>query len=392
MNTKCFTIIFLLALLSPAALAVELTVTRLSVTGTETTDPGLVRAAFLEVAVGDTLDELALNQAADLARNRLIALGYFGSVEVLVLPSKTKPGTAALVVEVTEGFTGRYGGGALWARFGTANLGGQGHDVDLWLGWNRQALGWTARLAGAPGWTLGAEGGNRPLVWTDTTGKNREDHALGASTSLAKDWGWGWTTGAALGAEAVFDPGYGAPEFRSTPRAWIEGSGRAPEFSAVGSLVRFDASTFLPDTLVRGGLEARSTVALGGGFKAAFRGVVIAQTAGASTRDDLVLAGLDAVRKPYDATDRGRALGWTSAELRWANSWNLLGFTTLVIEPALVFDVGMAWNNEPSPLRWAAGAALRAFVGSPVSLPLKLDATFDQDQRFWLGFSTSAPY
>lgn len=377
LTTTAFTLV---ALLFGTPSWADLTVTRISVTGTEVTDPALVRAAFLEVAEGDTLDEARLDEVATLVRDRLVSLGTFDEVNVWVIRSKTNPGTAALVAEVTEGFPFRFGGGPYWGHFGVVNLGGRGHDLDLWLGTNRQAVGWTAH-PGAPGWagwTLGAEAGNRPLVWTASDGVRQEEHAVGASTSVSRDWGWGWTTGAALAADQVFDPVYTSSSPRVAPQGRVEWSRRAPGFSPVGPLVRVEATGVFPGPLARLGMDLRATFDLGAGFRAGFRGVGVVQRGEAPDREVLVATDLG-LRRTFEPSRRD-AVAWASAELRWRSPFDL-GFITF--EPALIADVGDGW---------ATGGALRVYLGKPVSLPLQIEGTWDEEGRTWWGFSTTAPF
>jgi len=390
---KNFTFLLLFFLALPGFSA-DLTLSRISVVGTETTDPAVVRSAFVEVSVGDSLSEDQLAEAAQRAKDRLVGWGYFGSVDVLVVRSKSKPGTAALVAEVTEGFLYRFGGGPIWGSFGSLNLGGQAKEAAFWLGWNQQAVAWTDR---APGWKGGRwtmEAGNRPRGWIDAAGVGHEIHALGGSGSLVHDWGWGWETGVRVEANGLTDVDYRGMVFQAVPGAWLGWSAVPPGFSPDrGVALRAGANAGLPDGWVRYQGDARAYLPLMGGLKTAFRGVATAQTGEFVPRDAVLLSGLDGVRKAFDASDRGRAAAWTSAELRWAAmTIDLFGFTAMAVEPALVFDSGLAWDKEQGPVSWAGGLAFRLFLAAPVSLPLRLEGTIDDGHHYRIGFGASAPF
>ena len=391
MKWKCF--VLLQGLVALSAFSLDLTVSRISVTGVETTDSAVVQAAFVEVEVGDTLSIEQLTEAAERAQSRLISWGIFGSVEVLLIPSTSKPGTAALVATVSEGFPFRFGGGPIWGRFGVANLAGQGKNAQVWLGINKQALAYTDLVPGWRGGQWTVEAGNRPRSWFDATGKKQDWQAVGGVASLSQDWGWGWETGLAAELNALTDAAYRGAVLEALPTISLAWSRLTPGFSPEhGVLVRAEELGSVLDGWVRSRGDARAYLPLGAGFKTAFRVTGAVQTGGYAARDALLLSGLDGVRKAFDASDRGWANLWTSAELRWvATPSGILGLNVFW-EPALFFDAGLAWDQQRTPLVWAGGLALRLFLTAPVFLPLRLEGSLDNQNRFQLSFGASAPF
>jgi hypothetical protein len=390
MNTKCFSLFWFLA----ASLGAEdLTLTKIVVVGT-TTKEAAVRQAFVELTEGQSFPRRVLNEAAELAADRLTALGYFSSVQVNVVVSAALPGTAKVVAEVTDGFPWFFGGGSIWALAGLKNLDGSGQDAALWLGWNRQAVGWADH---APGWKGGSwalTAGNQPLDWVDASGTRYERQGVGAALALDQELGWGWSAEVRQETRWEFDPGYtgGRPRAIETGRlAWQRlPPGYSPDHGASAVV---SAHTYLPDGLFRQGTDLRGYVPLGGGVKAAFRAAGVTQQGAFDARDALVLSGLDTVRKSFDAADLDRSITWASAELRWAAvTWSFFGVAPATLEPAVIFDAGAGRSDSGTTAACAAGVALRLLIAVPVSVPVRLEATLDNKQRLWWGLGVSAPF
>jgi hypothetical protein len=122
-------------------------------------------------------------------RYRLEESGYFYDVNVTTVPPRRNPGERTVIIEVTEGFLMRFGGGNAYAMFGQVGLGGERQEVRAYGGWNQNGLAYAHhRLGGLPlllGGSLfyyGPGGGansaglpelsenTRPLAGTITTG------------------------------------------------------------------------------------------------------------------------------------------------------------------------------------------------------------------------------
>jgi hypothetical protein len=84
-------------------------------------------------------------------RYRLEESGYFYNVNVSAVPPRRNPGERTVIIEVTEGFLMRFGGGNAYAMFGRAGLGGDRQEVRGYGGWNRNGLAYAHhRLGGLP--------------------------------------------------------------------------------------------------------------------------------------------------------------------------------------------------------------------------------------------------
>lgn len=389
MRKNRFILLFLV--LVPFAYAQELRVSKIAIFGNEKTKAEVILGAFLEVSEGDTLSKDQLLAAADLARDRLVALDYFSSVLVAVIESRTVPGTARIVVEVVEGFEGRFGGGPVWGMAGLKNFGGEGQDGTLWLGLNRQAAGWTNLAPGWKGGSWSVEAGNDPVTWTDGSGNFRENQGLGAQVQIGQALGWGWTLEGDQSTRWERTDGSGTAMVRTAQGGGLQWSTAPPGFSPDhGQSANLRVHALFPGPLFRQEAEAKSYWNLGFGLKAALRVAASTQQGPFDDRDAQVLSGLEGLRKPFDVSDLARTKVWASAELRWSTpEWPLLGFTTLV-EPALIADAGGAGGDSGSA--WDVGGALRVYWGAPVEVPLRLEVTLDNKQRWWTGFGVEAPY
>ena len=373
--------------LAASAWAEDLTLSRIDVSVTGNTDEKVVRGAFLEVTEGRTYPRTVLEGAVQEVQDRLVNLNYFSSVLVTLVVSQKTPGTARIVVEVTDGFTARYGGGPIFGMVGGVNAGGRGEDWYVALGLNRQSFDWTSRY---PGWTGGSwelDAGNAPWDWIDSSGTVQEDHLAGAKVRVTQALGWGWSTAAFQDTHWDLIPDYSTGSLRTAQGAELTWDRSAPGFSPDrGTKVLGRFTGIFPGHLYREEGDARAYFALGGGVKLAFRAAVATQQGDFATKDALALTGFDSLRQPFTATDLVRTAAWSSAELRWAVARvPFLGFTTLDVEPALVADFGGA-------LRWDAGVGLRLFLDIPVDLPIRIEYTVDNQHRTWFGVTLENPF
>jgi hypothetical protein len=146
--------------------------------------------SFTGLRPGKDYTQAGLEGEIARTRYRLEESGYFYDVNVSAVPPRRNPGERTVIIEVTEGFLMRFGGGNAYAMFGRVGLGGERQEVRAYGGWNRNGLAYVHhRLGGLPlllGGSLfyyGLGGGaandaglpelsedTRPLAGTITTG------------------------------------------------------------------------------------------------------------------------------------------------------------------------------------------------------------------------------
>ncbi|HNY18127.1 MAG TPA: hypothetical protein PKL75_11775 [Treponemataceae bacterium] len=101
--------------------------------------PETIRS-FLSVRPGLIVAPRDLERRCLDSERRLIESGYVYEASVLPLPSKNGAVERLIVVSVTEGFFGRFGGGGIWAMAGKAGLFGDRASALFWAGYNRNGF------------------------------------------------------------------------------------------------------------------------------------------------------------------------------------------------------------------------------------------------------------
>ena len=98
--------------------------------------PETIRS-FLSVRPGLMVAPGDLERRCLDSERRLTESGYVYEASVLSMPSKNGAAERLVVVSVTEGFFGRFGGGGIWAMVGKAGLFGDRASALFWAGYNR---------------------------------------------------------------------------------------------------------------------------------------------------------------------------------------------------------------------------------------------------------------
>ena len=98
--------------------------------------PETIRS-FLSVRPGLMVAPGDLERRCLDSERRLTESGYVYEASVLSMPSKKGAAERLVVVSVTEGFFGRFGGGGIWAMVGKAGLFGDRASALFWAGYNR---------------------------------------------------------------------------------------------------------------------------------------------------------------------------------------------------------------------------------------------------------------
>jgi hypothetical protein len=101
--------------------------------------PETIRS-FLSVRPGLTVPARDLERRCLDSERRLTESGYVYEASVLSLPSIKGADERLVVVSVTEGFFGRFGGGGYWAMAGKTGLFGDRASALFWAGYNRNGF------------------------------------------------------------------------------------------------------------------------------------------------------------------------------------------------------------------------------------------------------------
>jgi len=367
--------------------------------GNAFTEEEVVRDYITDFNNGDVVAAEALDDALRRLEDRLMATGYFYDALAIAVPAAAEPGTAGpgtvnVVVEVTEGFRYRFGGGAAYGYFGIANLGGTGKEIGVMAGYNAQAVAYSDHHTGLGRLFWEIDGGNRPGSRVDQDGGDRPYQDVGGALTLGWDFPRDWRFGVGGARSIRYAPDYGEAENLAWIDATLSRQVTSGFFSAPGHRLSFSLRNFAPDGVYRGSADARIYLPLGSdALLAALRIGGALQTDADRDLLDLSLMEIDGVRRNF--TDRGFGSGvWqANLELRWKalRRWA----DTVTLEPALFVDAGAAalQAGEPfgTPL-FGYGTALRIYFAAPVYVPLRLEWAWGDGStpRFYL--AVEAPF
>ena len=112
------------------------------------TDPRAVYS-FLDFRPGSSMESAALESSCALARRRLEATGWFYTASVFTAPPLLHPESRTVVIELSEGFRPRFGGGAYYASLGEEDWQGRGLSYSLTAGLNAAAASLGSASTGA---------------------------------------------------------------------------------------------------------------------------------------------------------------------------------------------------------------------------------------------------
>ncbi len=99
------------------------------------TEPEYLKS-FFSWKPGDLIDSEKLEKEVVRTQQRIIDTNLFYSVKVSIIPPKKYPESRSIIIQVTEGFRLRFGGGNAYAEFGIKNIGGNGHSFLATAGYN----------------------------------------------------------------------------------------------------------------------------------------------------------------------------------------------------------------------------------------------------------------
>ncbi len=367
--------------------------------GNTFTQEGVVRDFISDFRDGDVREAAVLDAALRRLEDRLMATGYFYDALAIAVPIAAEPGTAGpdmvnVVVEVTEGFRYRFGGGAAYGYFGIANLGGTGKDLGVMAGYNAQAVAYSDHHTGLGRLFWEIDGGNRPGSRVDQAGTDRPYQDVGGALTLGWDFPRDWRFGVGGARSQRYAPDYGEAENLAWIDATLSRQATSGFFSAPGHRMSFGLRNFAPDGVYRGTADARIYQPIrSDALLAALRIGGALQTDADRDLLALSLMEIDGVRRNF--TDRGFGSGvWqANLELRWKAL--RLWADTVTLEPALFADAGAAAAQAGEPFGaplFGYGTALRIYFAAPIYVPLRLEWAWGDGStsRFYL--AVEAPF
>jgi outer membrane protein assembly factor BamA len=382
-----------------AAEVAPLEVRRVKILGNKTTSTALILSYCAELREGKRVAARSLDRTLERIRMRLLLTKWFYAVEAYAVPGKDGKGVV-IVLEVEEGYLYRYWGGAIYAGFGKANLGGRGAFFGVEAGYNRQTAIYQEEFLFSRPAYLRIVAGNLAVPYLDGASMaavQKVGAQLGAGARLPRDL----RVGLILDYGAHFETNYAYRDQALWAGARLQFDRKDDFFSSrTGASAELQASALAPHGAIRASAEGAVYIPLAAKLVWAIRGKIAIQPplAAVGPLYRLSYAGQNGVRADYHAGMGGDLFWLASQEIRWRPlRGKLFQFMDVTLEPALYFDAGRAYDLAPAgafgkKVSWAVGIAPRIFLGIPIFLPLRPEISFDDTLHLKFFFSVESVF
>ncbi len=111
------------------------------------TEPNYLRT-FFKWKPGDVIELKQLEKEVIRSQQRIVDSNLFYSVKVSIIPPRKYPEKRSIIIQVTEGFRYRYGGGNAYGVFGINNFDGNGRSFMAKAGYNIVQFNYSESLIG----------------------------------------------------------------------------------------------------------------------------------------------------------------------------------------------------------------------------------------------------
>jgi hypothetical protein len=370
--------LFLTIFIAAFTWAEDVRVHSIVIAGNTFTSESVIRDYITDFREGSVLDQSRLDTLLARVEDRLVNTMYFYEVSVLSVPLKDEPGSVKVIVEVTEGFRYRPGGGNAYAYFGIDNIRGLGKDAAIALGYNAQMVYWQDDHTGIGNVFYGVAAGNSPVSYLGQDGGTVDRQNLGVSAEV------GWTMPHDVRLQAGSGFGYrhdGDFQF-DDDYSYVEAIARQSVLSGFiaseGHLLEASVRRYMPYGFTRYSADARAYTNL---FidKLTVAGRLAASTDSGVSPDFLTLNLMDhnGVRRNFTAEAFGAASWQFNIELRWkALVFPVMSLFGVTLEPVVFFDAGAVspeTNIDFGPLLTGFGTGIRIYLDAPVYVPIRLE-------------------
>ncbi len=346
-------------------------------------------------------------------KERMDNTSWFYQVNIFTTDSKENTNIRNIIIEVSEGFLYRFGGGSIYGLYGKENVWGGGEYYYTSLGYDMQAVQFGSRLL-AGHYFFDVNGGNNPSFYYTNNNKNAYDTVYiqnaGGEGKFGYLLNYDNRISALINYRTVFNTAYnsiggyysGGFTIESDKKTGIftspEGHYIFTEYeyiipveksSSAINRVEINAAKYLPLILH---YDSFNNLYFAGKIGVKFQN-------GENIPDYLKisLVGIDGIRSWNIPDLTGNSLVESHLELRWDFlNTVLLDIFNLELEALIFSDAGGAFNKIQDSafdrIEYAYGIGLRAFFGVPVFIPLRLEGGWDKNGAFSLFFCTDAPF
>lgn len=395
-----YMLLFCLFFLSSVAWAQEVVINRIKIIGNSYTDEKVIRDYLPELSSGQRIDQSQLEGILRKVEKRLERTQYFYGTTTQIVPTQKDPTKVNIIVEVTEGFLYRFGGGSGFFAMGMANLEGQGRDAGVLIGPQVAYVQWQDTHVDRGHYELSGSVGYSPVLYKDHINTAVQDYKRVASVFLGKNISPEWTVGVNVEGARLFDDRYATrfdylyPALRSSYLSIDD-----PFDPAQGARIDVSLGYVTGAQLKRSSLEARYYWECVPDTLVVASRLMVGMQAGSLGQDyfGYSLNDSNAIRFEVDRGYFGKQVMLISEEIRyrWLRG-ALLGFIDTTLEPVAFVDLGKAADTMSGmrdySLQYAYGLGLRLMLGAPVYVPLRLELGWGAGGSAKVGVVVGAPF
>ena len=374
----------ILSLLLVVATVRATTLRQIKVVGAEVSKPATVASFFQGASPGDTIELGELESLCRRAEERMSSSQWFYRGQCLVVESVVQPSSYNVVLDVQDGFRDRYWGGNAFGGYGRVNAWGEGWELRAEAGPNRQTFRASRYRGSWNPWLFEAWIGRRDTtLYRLPSSASRTEPFMGGGLGLGRELPGDWSIWMDAGVFRFPEPSTARPalprlslqlrrETRDDAFSPRRGMGLALTASKLGTGQGRGVSTDLATYWTP---APRLTMAM------RLQGTVQEVP---EMDDHPGLGSIRGLRGPIGEELVGIWTGLAQTEARvrlWRGT--VLAFADLSVETLLFFDAGgaaMSWDPEFEGAQTgatAAGTGLRAWFGSPVFVPVRLEYGVD---------------
>ncbi len=378
----------------------ELTIRKIEVKGNTFTKAERILGFAKEISEGQIRDSLELEENAGRIKERLEITLWFDSVGVSLASNEKDARSVDVIIEVKEGFLYLLWGGDLYAAIGKANFDRNGSMALLELGTNRQRLSAKANFTCTNFYGVAAVGDTERTILQNDLSYLSVKYAglwLGMGLYSAHDI----TTEISVDNYFLLSDNFERIDRYSDLGVRMAVDKRSDLFSSYKGYFALGRATWqtkqgniAADVDLRKYLAACSRKS-----KLAFRikGLGIAGE-NVSGYNLVSLDGIDGIRIPGRKEMIGRfgLLGQVEFRLQCCQL-DLFRLGQCLVEPAFFADIGRTSQNlreliNTNSVLYGAGLGLRCWFGSPILMPLRIEAGLNKNGDPILLFDLVSPF
>ncbi len=197
-----------------------LTIQKVRIIGSSITQESVIRNMLPELIEGAVIATADIDSLVAKWEARLMRTQYFDKVAIDPIVSQKDPSKVNIIIDLADGFTDRYGGGAIFGIWGHLNEKGEGIDSIYQLGLNAASVAMENHHIGLKHVTEQTSFGISPIPYTTRAYVDKTTLRVGGRESLLVDLASDLQMGVGVeaydqyGADGAFENNYIEPSIR----------------------------------------------------------------------------------------------------------------------------------------------------------------------------------